>query len=217
MGLRHLSFRARLRLFFLVIVVVPMITMAVVLYQLIVASEKSQTDARLAESQTVATGVYQESTAEAVQVAQDIGQDQQLADALAADDKKAVQDRLDTLTRRAGAQYVELKVDGKGTYTSGETPAVASATRRLLDQDTQPDRADHGRDARTEGVRPADRDPDRPRRWSSGRTATSLRRPSPTPRGSTCPIAAPPRSRASTTASPRSTPTPSTARSRSPC
>ena len=138
MGLRHLSFRARLRLFFLVIVVVPMITMAVVLYQLIVASEKSQTDARLAESQTVATGVYQESTAEAVQVAKDIGQDQQLADALAADDKKAVQDRLDTLTRRAGAQYVELKVDGKGTYTSGETPAVASATRRLQDQDSNP-------------------------------------------------------------------------------
>jgi diguanylate cyclase (GGDEF)-like protein len=138
MGLRHLSFRARLRLFFLVIVVVPMITMAVVLYQLIVASEKSQTDARLAESQTVATGVYQESTAEAGQVAQDIGQDQQLADALAAGDKKAVQDRLDTLTKRAGAQYVELKVDGKGTFTSGETPAVASATRRLQDQDSNP-------------------------------------------------------------------------------
>src|SRR3954447_9771799 len=138
MGLRHLSFRARLRLFFLVIVVVPMITMAVVLYQLIVASEKSQTDARLAESQTVATGVYQESTAEAGQVAQDIGQDQQLADALAADDTKAVQDRLDTLTRRADAQFVELKVGGKGTYTSGETPAVASATRRLLDQDHNP-------------------------------------------------------------------------------
>ncbi len=138
MGLRHLSFRARLRLFFLVIVVVPMITMAVVLYQLIVASEQSQTDARLAESQTVATGVYQESTAEAGQVAQDIGRDQQLADALAADDKNAVQDRLDTLTRRAGAEYVELKVDGKGTYTSGETPAVASATRRLVDQDHKP-------------------------------------------------------------------------------
>jgi len=135
MGLRHLSFRARLRLFFLVIVVIPMITMAVVLYQLIVASEKSQTDARLAESQTVATGVYEESTAEAAQVAQSIGQDQQLADALAAGDKKAVQDRLDTLTKRAGAQYVELKVDGKGTFTSGETPAVASATRTLQDQD----------------------------------------------------------------------------------
>jgi len=135
MGIRHLSFRARLRLFFLVIVVIPMITMAVVLYQLIVASEKSQTDARLAESQTVATGVYEESTAEAAQVAKSIGQDQQLADALAAGDKKAVQDRLDTLTKRAGAQYVELKVDGKGTFTSGETPAVASATRTLQDQD----------------------------------------------------------------------------------
>ena len=103
MGLRHLSFRARLRLFFLVIVVIPMITMAVVLYQLIVASEKSQTDARLAESQTVATGVYEESTAEAAQVAKSIGQDQQLADALAAGK-----------TREQAWPTVRKQVDGLG-------------------------------------------------------------------------------------------------------
>ncbi len=135
MGLRQLSFRARLRLFFLVIVVIPMITMAVVLYQLIVASETSQTDARLAESQTIATGIYQEGQTQAGQVAEQIGEDQQLADALAAGDKKAVQDRLDTLARRTDAAYVKLKVNGKGTFTSGDTPAVASATRGLQNPD----------------------------------------------------------------------------------
>jgi diguanylate cyclase (GGDEF)-like protein len=138
MGLRQLSFRARLRLFFLVIVVVPMITMAVVVYQLIVASGTSQTDARLSESQTVALGIYQEEQAEAGQVAEDIGKDQQLADALAADDRKAVQARLDTLAKRAEAHYVQLRVKGNGTFTSGALPAVGSATRRLLGQDQQP-------------------------------------------------------------------------------
>jgi diguanylate cyclase (GGDEF)-like protein len=138
MGLRQLSFRARLRLFFIVIVIFPMITMAIVLYQLIVASETSQTDARLSESQTVALGIYQEEQDRAGQVAQDIGHDQQLADALASGQKKDVQDRLDTLAKRADVQYVELKVKDKGTFTSGSVPAVAAANRRLQDQDKQP-------------------------------------------------------------------------------
>jgi len=107
MGLRQLltpSFRARLRLFFVVIVVVPMITMAVVLYQLIVASESSQTDARLSESQTVALKVYEDEQKEAGTLAERIGEDQQLADALDADDRRAVQQRLDTLVLRGGAR-----------------------------------------------------------------------------------------------------------------
>jgi diguanylate cyclase (GGDEF)-like protein len=141
MGLRQLltpSFRARLRLFFLVIVVVPMITMAVVLYQLIVASEKAQTDARLSQSQTVALGIYQEEQQTAGTVAEDIGTDQQLADTLDLGNRKAVQARLDTLTKRNEASYSELKVDGKGTFTSGALPAVAAAQRRLVDDQRQP-------------------------------------------------------------------------------
>jgi diguanylate cyclase (GGDEF)-like protein len=141
MGLRQLltpSFRARLRLFFLVIVIVPMITMAVVLYQLIVASEKAQTDSRLSQSQNVALGVYQEEQQTAGTVAEEIGKDQQLANALDVEDRRAVQARLDTLTKRNDAQYSELKVDGKGTFTSGALPAMAPAARRLLDDQRQP-------------------------------------------------------------------------------
>src|SRR5215218_1636540 len=99
--LRTPSFRSRLRLFFVVIVVVPMITMAVVLYQLIVASESSQTDARLSESQTVTQEIYAQETDEAGALADQVGRDQQLADALDAGDRQAVQSRLDTLTERA--------------------------------------------------------------------------------------------------------------------
>ena len=43
------SFRNRLRLFFLVIVVIPMIAVAVVLFQIVTRSDESQTDAQLSE------------------------------------------------------------------------------------------------------------------------------------------------------------------------
>jgi diguanylate cyclase (GGDEF)-like protein len=141
MGLRQLltpSFRARLRLFFVVIVVFPMITIAVVLYQLIVASESSQTDARLAESQTVALGIYEEEQQEAGALAERIGKDQQLADAVDADDRPAVQRRLDTLTRRGDARHSLLQIDGTGRFESGTLPGVATATRELLDADQNP-------------------------------------------------------------------------------
>ena len=127
------TFRARLRLFFVVIVVVPMITMAVVLFQLIVESERSQTDARLSEAQTVSQGLFKEQQALAAATASDIGEDQQLADAVDAGDRKAVQTRLDMLARRSDARFTDVELDGVGTFETGTLPAVAPATSRLED------------------------------------------------------------------------------------
>jgi diguanylate cyclase (GGDEF)-like protein len=136
--LRTPSFRSRLRLFFVVIVVVPMITMAVVLFQLIVASERSQTDARLAEAQTVSQQIVRELETEAGEVARRIGRDQGLADAVEVEDERAVQQRLDRLTRQEQATYVQLQLDGLGRFESGGLPAVAPASRRLVDESEQP-------------------------------------------------------------------------------
>src|SRR5215216_3283782 len=105
--LRTPSFRSRLRLFFVVIVVVPMITMAVVLFQLIVASERSQTDARLSNAQAVAQEVLREEAAAAGEIAEEIGRDQALADAREAGDERAIQARLEKLAARTEAQYVD--------------------------------------------------------------------------------------------------------------
>jgi HAMP domain-containing protein len=137
--LRTPSFRSRLRLFFVVIVVLPMITIAVVLFQLIVATERSQTDARLAESQTVSQEILRELEAEAGAVATRIGGDQKLADAMEApDERRAIQRRLDQLTRQAGAHYVDLNLDGVGRFQTGSPPGVAPAERRLVDEDENP-------------------------------------------------------------------------------
>jgi len=46
------SFRGRLRLFFAVIVIVPMIAVAVVLFQLLDASDASRLNSKLSEAQT---------------------------------------------------------------------------------------------------------------------------------------------------------------------
>ncbi len=141
MSLRQLltpSFRARLRLFFVVIVVVPMIVMAVVVFQLIVASENSQTDARLSESQTVARGIYDDAQARAGQAAQMIGEDQLLANALAEDRAGRVQRRLETLADDEGVHYVQMRIDGKGTFETGDLPAIGSAERGLVDANGEP-------------------------------------------------------------------------------
>ena len=136
--LRTPTFRARLRLFFVVIVVVPMITMAVVLFQLIVESERSQTDARLSEAHTVSLGLFKEEQAKATVHAHEIGGDQALVDALDAGDRKAAQARLDTLADRAGARFVELKLTHNGTFDAGGLPAVAPAKGRLIDDQDRP-------------------------------------------------------------------------------
>ena len=136
--LRTPSFRSRLRLFFVVIVVVPMITMAVVLFQLIVASERSQTDARLAEAQTVSQQIIRELETEAGEVARRIGRDQLLADAVETEDDRAIQRRLDTLARQEEARWVRLRLDDMGGFEAGGLPAVAPVTRRLVDESQQP-------------------------------------------------------------------------------
>ena len=164
--LRTPTFRARLRLFFVVIVVVPMITMAVVLFVLIVESERSQTDARLSEAQTVSMGLFKEEQRGRRRWRGDIGTDQRLADALDAGDKSAVQRRLDRLARDADARYVEVQLGAEGTFEAGALPAVAPAVRRLQDNQQQADRADHGGDALVPAVRGAHLRASRPLRSS---------------------------------------------------
>ncbi|HEX2193345.1 MAG TPA: hypothetical protein VHK63_00015, partial [Candidatus Limnocylindria bacterium] len=133
--LRTPSFRSRLRLFFVVIVVVPMITMAVVLFQLIVASERSQTDARLAQSQTVSQEILRELEGQAGEVAELVGEDQQLADAVATERPRDIPRRLDRLADQAEARSVQLQLNGQGEFEAGALPAVAPAQRRLVNQD----------------------------------------------------------------------------------
>ena len=55
-----MSFRGRLRLFFALIVIVPMIALGVVLFALTARSETGKADAGLAAGSRSATGIYRE-------------------------------------------------------------------------------------------------------------------------------------------------------------
>src|SRR5829696_7645789 len=112
MRLRNLftpSFRNRLRLFFVVIVVIPMIAVALVLFQIVTRSEESQTDAQLSEAQRVARNLFRESA-----------------------------ERANAAARREKARRVLLRLDGPGDFEFGDEPGVAPARNAIVDQDGQP-------------------------------------------------------------------------------
>src|SRR5688572_22336417 len=103
MRLRNLftpSFRNRLRLFFVVIVVIPMIAVALVLFQIVTRSEESQTDAQLSEAQLVARNFYRESATRANAAGREIVGDAGLREAIADEDPARIQARLDEAARK---------------------------------------------------------------------------------------------------------------------
>src|SRR3954464_10039958 len=57
-----MSFRARLRLFFVLIVIVPMLSVAIVLFRLISDNETGKADASIAARQRAAMNLYREAT-----------------------------------------------------------------------------------------------------------------------------------------------------------
>src|SRR5690348_10552187 len=91
------SFRNRLRLFFFVIVVIPMVAVALVLFRLVAANDDAQIDARLAQAQRSASGIYVQDQQRAAGVARAIANDPGLQDAIARKDAKGVQTRLNAL------------------------------------------------------------------------------------------------------------------------
>ncbi|MDA0185653.1 GGDEF domain-containing protein [Solirubrobacter phytolaccae] len=133
MPLLQPSFRGRLRLFFAVIVIVPIIAVGVVLFQLLGATDNFRLDSGLGKAQVGARNTYTEDRREAMAAMNRIRGDVQLAQAIEERDKPAVQRRLAALARANGAQ-VTLTVDDLDTFrTPGAAAAVASASAELQD------------------------------------------------------------------------------------
>ena len=72
MTLLQPSFRGRLRLFFAVIVVIPMIAVVIVLFQLLDATDSSKLDASLSKAQNAATKLYETKREDAMVAARDV-------------------------------------------------------------------------------------------------------------------------------------------------
>ena len=126
------SFRNRLRLFFFVIVVVPMVAVALVLFQLVSKSDDAEVDARLSQAQRSATGLYLADQQRAGNVAKSIAGDPGLQDQIARKNQQGIQARLDTLAASQGARQALLSLRGLGDFTAGAAPTVAGRSTGLV-------------------------------------------------------------------------------------
>ena len=125
-----MSFRARMLLFFVIIVVIPMIAVALVLTRLIGESEVGRADSELAEGLQVALGVYEASRRDAVVELRDFARDETLrgafVDGRAGDLRRAAQSEVEgggevasiILYDRAGSRIARV----------GSSDALAYAT-----------------------------------------------------------------------------------------
>ena len=125
-----MSFRSRLLVFFTIIVVIPMIAVALVLFSLTQDSEQGKADARLAGGMRTALAVYDDRREDARRELGRVATDDQLSAALRDDDRDAIADRLLTLIRRSAtvqsaAFYTET---GQLRAFAGSPASVGAAT-----------------------------------------------------------------------------------------
>jgi diguanylate cyclase (GGDEF)-like protein len=127
-----MSFRSRLTLFFLLIVIVPMVSVAVVLFRLIADNEQGKADARVAQGQTAVIGLYRREVERAGAAAGRVGQDRELAQALRAGNRSAAARRARELLRRQRIRRIAVVRDGRTLVDVGVREATASAVREIV-------------------------------------------------------------------------------------
>ena len=108
-----MSFRNRLTLFFVAIVIVPMVSVAFVLFSLISDNEKGKADAELRAQQPAARNVYRRDVDQGGKLALRIGSDVRLAQALRRGDDDAARTRAGVLLRQLGAVRVRQVAEGR--------------------------------------------------------------------------------------------------------
>ena len=128
-----MSFRNRLTIFFIVLVILPMVVVATVGFVLAADSEQGKRDARLFEAQRSASGLFREFQDRAEAAARQIGQDRRLSAAIAAGERGPIQARLTTLASDARAVRSLMTLDGAGRFETGRGQALAPARTRLID------------------------------------------------------------------------------------
>ncbi|HEX8103208.1 MAG TPA: diguanylate cyclase [Solirubrobacteraceae bacterium] len=134
-----MSFRNRLTLFFIVIVILPMLAVSFVLFRLVSDSEEGQANARLSQAQRAAQAIYADGREGAVEAGRLIGSDPGLATAIAAKDRSQITQELMRLAARASAARVQADLQGLGRFDVNPTrQVVAPAASRLVDPQRRP-------------------------------------------------------------------------------
>jgi diguanylate cyclase (GGDEF)-like protein len=137
---RAVTFRGRLRLFFALIVIVPMVALAVVLFRIAATSEEGKADAAAATALDVALGVYREEAGAAEPLLRRVAADAGLRAAIVRGGDRAAMRRIEQLSvQLPGATAIELwGPDGRLRARSGSAEAVAHRFQPLENPRGQP-------------------------------------------------------------------------------
>jgi diguanylate cyclase (GGDEF)-like protein len=127
-----MSFRGRLRLFFALIVIVPMVALGIVLFALAARSETGKADAGIASGSRAAVGIYREQVERARAPLHRLAADARLQRAVATGDRAAAERRLREF---AGGAVVAAGLRGRAgelVAHAGSARAVAAAGSKLV-------------------------------------------------------------------------------------
>jgi len=127
-----MSFRTRLTLFFVLIVIVPMVAVGVVVFRLLSDNETAKVEARLAEGQAAAIGLYDESRKDALRALRRVGADADFIAAVRRGDRAAAAARARRLLAAAGITRMVLAGRGGDVVDAGTTGAIAPASRDVI-------------------------------------------------------------------------------------
>ncbi len=130
-----MSFRSKLAAFFVLVVLVPMLSVAFVLFNLIADNETGKADARLASRQAVAANLTRGLRDRADPIALAVGQDVEVAAAVRAQDEPRLVRRLRQLRDRRSASRIAIVSKRVPLADTGGRDAVFPTFRELLDAD----------------------------------------------------------------------------------
>ncbi len=132
-----MSFRTRLTLFFVLIVIVPMFSAAVIVFRLISDNETGKADAKLGQGETAARSLYSQYVADASQAMERVGTDPDVGRALRTGDRALLSRRLAQLANETRLERLTV-VSGTRTLADvGTRTATASARRDLIGAEGQ--------------------------------------------------------------------------------
>ena len=132
-----MSFRNRLTFFFILLVILPVLAVGLVAFLTLRSIEEGKLDAGLDQAQIAALGLYDQSQGRAEVVARTVSMDEELAAAVRDGDRAALEERLENLRQRGGADHVRLTPNGQAPIDVGKPDTIAPATGRVVDANGQ--------------------------------------------------------------------------------
>jgi diguanylate cyclase (GGDEF)-like protein len=131
------SFRNRLALFFVLIVILPMIAVAFLVFRLIGESAQGQAESAIARQHVLASSIFDEEVARADRALKDIATDAVFTGSLQSGDHERARRRAKQLLVSAAIQRIVFVKDGNAVVRVGDKRAIAPAVHDIVSSSKQ--------------------------------------------------------------------------------